>query len=197
MIHEIGVELGTALRGRGCSFPVVDGPEPTQPTSWSRERIVIERSGRDSYTAAPGHNINPRRYMIRNIGLKISIFAQSSRAGALAFEHERRAEQVLDMVLTSLVDIAGIRKNGMTLTGGEFVAPADLEKSESRGGAVYELTLSWERGVTKKTFAGAARPELVLPGGVISSRTLVSARGADDDGDPTTVPADAETACGA
>lgn len=198
MIHEIGVELAARLVVSGTPFPVVDGPESTKTATWGRERIVIERSGGDSFSAARSQHINPKHRRTRNIGGKITIYAQSPLSGATNFEHERRAEAVLDQVLVALDYVAAVRKNSWTPTGGEFVAPEDIKDSERRGGAVYELRFTFERAVMARTWANANRPEFTFGAGTLSSTTKVSmAHGADDDNDPNTVPATAETACGA
>lgn len=199
MIHEIGRELEGALLAQGCPFRVVDGPEATSDVTFRDSRIVIERDedAGDSFVSPKSQSINPKLYAIRNIAVKLTIYAQSAAIGAKPFEHRRRAEKVVDMIVVSLLAIAAVRKNGMTIRGGRFTRPADLEKSESVAGATYELNLTWERGITARTWAGEIRPEFVFVPGSMTSTTKASlANGADDDDDPTTVPATAETACG-
>lgn len=163
MIHEIGIELGAALALKGFplkGFPVVDGPEPTKTTTGARERIVIEHDdGGDSFRAVRGEHKNPNLRTIRNIGVKITIYAQATNAGATHWEHRRRAEHVLDLVLVALDKVIYARKNGYTLTKGRFVQPDDLAASEVIAGAVYELTFTVERGVAEQTWKGEKRPE--------------------------------------
>lgn len=195
MIHEIGRELEAALLAQGCPFKVVDGPEATAPVTYRDSRIVIERdeAAGDSFVLPASQTINPKMYAVRNIAVKITIYAQSAAAGAVPFEHRRRVERVLDMVIISMIEIAAIRKNGIKFTGGRFVQPTDLEKSEAIAGATYELKLTFERGVTKKTWAGAIQPEFTIVVGTIQNSTAVSrAFGPDDDNDPNTPPAIAE-----
>lgn len=193
MIHEIRRELSAALSALGCPFPVVDGPEGTQTTTFGRERIVFERdeTAGDSFVEPRSQKINPRLYKVRNIALKISIFAQSVAAGAASWEHQRRAEHVLHQVLVSLEEIASARKNGLKWGTGRFVRPKDLEASEVLKGAVYEIKLTFEQGIVRRTWAGAAAPEFTLGAGSMRSITKVS-QGNNDD-----VPPGAETACGA
>lgn len=189
MIHEIGRELQAALRAKGCPFNVVDGPEGQATTTYARERIVIEHDeAGDSFGPTRSQSRNPRNRMIRNVGVKITIYAQSSASGALEFEHRRRAEHVLDLVLVALEKVITARHNGWVVKAGRFINPEDLAKSETIGGAVYELSFTVERGVFDTTFTNAARPEFTMGAGGISSTTRAMRPGADE--------ADAEIACG-
>lgn len=203
MIHEIARELQAALRSRGCPFDVVDGVEPTKPTTYARERIVLEHdeAADDTFSPVRGAGAatrkNPAPLLVVNQALKATIYAQSPKAGAMPFEHRRRAEQVRDHLLVALRDVATERHNGWEPRAGRFVQPIDLERTEVIGGAVYELRFTFERGVKVETWKGDKRPEATLAGGMMRSRTKVSAQGWDDDNDPATVPANAETACGA
>lgn len=190
MIHEIGVELQAKLRAVRCPLPVVDGPEPTQTATNARERIVIEHDGDDRFGPARSQHVNPKQRMTRAIGAKITIFAKSPEPGARPYEHRRRAEHILDLVLVAMGEVAAERKNAWAPTGGRFVRAPDLEASERPGGAVYELDLTFDRAVLVQTWAGEIRPEAALGANSIRSRTNVSL--ATDD-DPTA----AKTACGA
>lgn len=175
MIHEIGVELMAQLKAQGCPFPVVDGPERTDPSTWSNERIVIVRDeGGDSFGPPPSQHVNPKMRMVRTIGVKATIYAQSPDPNATYFEHARRAEHALDLVLCALGYVAAIRKNVFTPTGGKFVQPDDLKTSEAPAGAVYELSFKFSRGVFDVTWTGAAQPTAVLTTGHITSTTKAS-----------------------
>ncbi len=200
MLHELGRELEAALLAQGCPFKVVDGPEGPKPVTYRDSRIVLEydEDAGDSYIAPRSQSINPRMYAVCLSSVKLTIFAQSVAIGAAPFEHRRRALKVRDMVIVSLIAIAAARKNAMVIKGGQFVQPADLAQSESVAGAAYEIKLTIERGISSHTWAGAILPEFVFDAASMMSTTKVSlAQGADDDDDPSTVPASAETACGA
>jgi len=194
MIHEIGVELGAQISAKGCPFPVVDGPEYRPTTTFARERIVIEHnpSSGDAFTQ-PGEgarhqaDLNPRTLMSRVIGVKITIYAKSPTRAAIYWEHKRRAEQVLDMVLCGLYKVVKIRKNLLSVKSGKFVLPDDLKESETPGGAVYELLITVDRGVADRNWDGTAGPTVTVPTGMIKSKTQAS----DEEGGET------ETACGA
>jgi hypothetical protein len=199
MLHEIGRELGAVLAANGCPFVVVDGPEQVTAATWGRRRIVIEHdAGGDSFSAPRNATRNPRIYQVRNIGVKLTIYAQSTATGARPFEHRRLAEQVLDQVVVALTDIAAVRRNAVKFTGGKFIQPADLDKSEFPPGVAYELTFTFDRGITGVTWAGAAEPETTITPGRVKSITKVSRVGTpDNDNNPNTPPPTAEIACGA
>lgn len=164
MIHELGVELRSKLSDRGCPVAVIDGPEATGTATFGRERIVIEESGNDDYVPPFSQQRNPVRKMVCHIAAKATIYAQSTKAGALDFEHRRRARLILDQVLVALSEIKSARKGkGCFIPeGGRFIVPADLENSERRGGAVYELEFKFERAVEERTWAGDAKPETTI-----------------------------------
>jgi hypothetical protein len=169
VIHDIGILLQAKLRTAGFgSAVVIDGPETSESASWGRERIVIERFGDERPSNVRSQRRNPEHVTVRPIPAKISVYAQSTKPGALPWEHANRADKIVDLVLIALNDIAATNTpyNVWAWTGGEFVSPPDLEKSARKGGAVFELRVTFERAVMRKTFAGAIEPEVELDGGV-------------------------------
>lgn len=194
MIHEIGIELQAKLAAKGCPFRVVDR-EAFKPTA-HRNIIVLEHTG-DTYGPAQSQSRNPKIYYTRNIGVKLTLYAQSTRAGAAEFEHRRVAETALDMVLIALRTIHAERKAGiaaLNIGAGKFIALEDAAKSERQGGAVYELALTFGRGVADLTWAGAGFTEFeITPGFVTSSTSVSGSHVPEDDDDPNTP----VTACGA
>lgn len=200
MIHEVGRELATKLKALGVPHEVVTGPEPTTTTTFARERIVIEQTGRDKFTHARSQHKNPDVRFICLQACRITIYAQSPRSGAQLFEHRRRANAVRDLVMCALEEVALTRKNGIAFGDGGFITPTDLAATELAQGAVYELSFTFERGVGKRKFTTGEvnTVKTIGPGGVsITSTTKLSLQGApDDDDDPHNIPAAAETACG-
>ncbi len=160
MLHEIGVELGAALAAQGCPLRVVDGPEATKTTTWARERIVIEHDDGDGFAPVRSQHRNPKFRMVRNVAAKVTVYAKSPAEGAMDWEHRRRAEHVLDLVLVALEKVLVARKNGWTPKGGAFIKPDDLQNSEVAGGAVYELKFTVERGVFEQKWNGDIRAQV-------------------------------------
>ena len=192
MLHEIGVQLEAALSELGCPFRVIDGDDDEnahRTTTYGRERIVFEHddSAGDSFTLPVVQRQHPSHSFVRVVGAKITIYAQSAKSGAKPFEHRRRAEHVLDLVLSSLSDVVAKRKNRILFNGGAFIRPDDLARTETGGGAVYELKFTIDRGVVKQSWAYETAPTLTLGTGLIRNRTEVF--GTDPD-------AEAEAACG-
>lgn len=200
MLHEIGLELQAALRARGCPLVVVDGPEDTKAATYGRERIVIEYDfdRGDSFGPVRSQRANPKHRFVSDEGAKITIYTQSTKPGAQPFEQRRRAKHVRDLVLIALDEVARTRRNVLTLAGGRFVRPEALEGTErDSAGAVYELTFSVDRAVHEQRWDGSIAGEWTVTAGSIASTTKVSALGGpDDDDNPQTPPATAETACG-
>jgi hypothetical protein len=196
MIHELGVELAAYLGSKGCPFVdfVVDGPELRPTTTFARERIVIEHDmqGGDTFTPRTVANREPGRIRLnRVIGVKLTIYAQCPNKGAAYWEHVRRAEHVLDMVLAGLDIIKVKRKNHLVWRGGKFVFPEDF-KPETAGGAVYELAFTFDRGVAVKNWDGTAEGTATITsvypvsssGVIIQNTDNVS--GSTEDGGPQT-----------
>jgi hypothetical protein len=163
MIHEVAVQVGQALAAKGCPFAVVDGPEFRPTATFARERVVIEHDpAGDSF--APRHQAdkNPRTRLTRNTGVKVTIYAQSAAKGATYWEHKRRAEHVLDMVLIAIDVIAKQRANLVVFRSGKFVYAKDFDGSETPGGAIYELFLTFDRGVADRNWDGTAQPTATI-----------------------------------
>ncbi len=175
MIREISVELQTELRAAGCPLSVIYDEVTTTATN-GRERIVMveDETGGDRFKPARSQRAYPRHVLTRAIGVKLTIYAQSSKAGAQTFEHRRRASHILDLVLVAMATVASKRKNSWEPTGGRFTKAADLEASERIGGAVYELSFLFDRGVFEQKWNGDTVETFEVAEGLFENRTDVS-----------------------
>jgi hypothetical protein len=199
MIEDIRKRLAAKLTAKGVPFKVVLGPEPGEAINYGPTRVVIEYDfdGRDSFAAAKsqhGAAHGPHRFT-RAQALKVTIYAQSTRTGALPFEHFRLANDVLTQVLVGMHDVASDKKNRFSPASGRFVRLADEKPDSTISGAKYELSCTFDRAISEAKWDGELRPHAAITS--IKSQTKVSGAGPDDDGDPNTIPADADTACGA
>jgi len=200
MIHEIGRELEALLLAQGCGFKVVDR-EAFARTAWVSGVIVIDETG-DTYGPPRSQSVNPKRHFDCATGAKLTVYGKSAKAGAAEFEHKRVARRAVDLCLVALRTIRAVRRIGLDIGAGGFVDIPDLAGSERKGGAVYELAFTFTRAVEDRTWAGSAAAEAGSAAGEgisdTANETLVSqAFGPDDDNNPNTPPASAETACGA
>jgi hypothetical protein len=194
MLAAITDELAAALKVQGVPFPVVFGPESTQDLYAASDRIVVEYDeDGDTFETPRGSHPNPRMPLRCWQGVRIRIYARANEANAGWRDHSRLANQVRQHVLAELDYLVRARKNFIQYGSGKFLTPLDAAGSAVFGGAVYEIKLSIDRGIERRTWAGAARPMVLIgPGGVaIKSTTKAS----DDPGAAGTPPVDAETAC--
>jgi hypothetical protein len=174
--HYIGTDLQAQFAAKLVPFHVVDGPEIRPTTTGGRERVVIEHdlSGGDSFapTHTPGQK-PPRTRLTRVAAYKVTIYAKSPTAGAAYWEHEQRAEAILDQVLVGLDLVAKMRANVVQFRSGKFVFPADLKASETPGFATYELFFTFDRGVTDAKWDGTTVETIVIPEGMIKNTVVV------------------------
>ncbi len=190
MIHEIGCELEAALLAKGCPIKVRDR-EATKPTAW-RNVIIIEHAGGDTFTPPRSQSENPKRYYVRNVGAKLTIYAQSAKSGANEFEHRRLAEHILDLALVGLRRVCAERRMLPDVARGQFVTVEDLAGSEVQGGAVYELPFTVARAVEDREWDGSIDDELTIATETTTTTYVSPAQGPDDDDDESTPPATAE-----
>jgi hypothetical protein len=188
MIQKIREELAAYLASK--SVPVtVELNEPVggskMQSTFGRSRITLDhetdRKG-DAFLPSRSQRLANQHRYTRSQAWILRIYAQSGRAGALRFEHERLANDILDFVLVGLDEIAAKRSNRWTPNGGSFVTIADLAESERPGGAVYELSLSFDRGVSEAvTWPAPDEPTATLIAGQLTSKTNVTSANADPD----------------
>lgn len=175
MIHDIARALQTRLTAKNCPVPVVMGPEQTQTTTGARERIVVERLYEpEAFDHVRGQHGNPKHIGNRHPKIRVAIFAQSVKAGALAFEHEERADRIIDIVWACLDRVARQDLQIAMSVSGQFVRPDDLAASGRLPGAAYEMTLEVMRAVRDVNFVGEAKPEITAGSDLFSNRTDVS-----------------------
>lgn len=199
MMHELGKELEAALVLKGCPFRVKDR-ESHKPTA-HRNVIVIEHDGGDTFSppkSQSGPNVDasaPKRWYLRTVGGKLTIYAQSTKAAATEWEHRRLAEHVLDLSLVALRTVCtnGDRRAQFVPGRGQFIELEDLEASEVKGGAVYELGFTVDRAVEERDWDGSLTGFVTIEPDMVQTTTHVSlANGPDDDDDESTPPATAD-----
>lgn len=177
-------DLATAMKAKGCPHPVVLGPERSKAAGYGTTRVVLERpKGDASDSSGPARSThgNPKLLGIRDVGVKLTVYARSPVTGARGQDHQDLAERLADLVIGELDTVVrNIPSLPMTLGASGFVVPEDLEGSEVDGGAAYQQMLTIPHGIARvmRTWAdlmsehaaGVLRPgglsevEIVEPG---------------------------------
>ena len=185
MIQKIREELAAYLAAR--AVPVtVEMNEPAGGTkaqvTFGRSRITLEEADglADSFESARAQRLANQVRFSRVQAWVLRIYAKSGRTGALDLEHKRLANDILDFVLAGLSEIAATRLNRFAPQRGGFVRLPDLAESERPGGAVYELALTFDRGVAEAvTWSSHDEPSVTLTAGQLTSKTNVTSANAD------------------
>lgn len=188
---DIAAELRPALLAKKCPFLVVVAPERTPKTAtWGNERVVVGYANGDKFDFVRSQHINPKQVATMALGLTVTIYAKSPKAGALPVEHQERAQSVARLVVPALARILRSQHTPPTFVGGAYSTPDDLAAGDAPGGAVYTIALTVLTGMPDADWTGAAADEFVIGANGMTSTTKVSLAGASDD-------AAGETACGA
>jgi hypothetical protein len=181
MLLTLTRNLDARMRAKGFPFRVVAGPE--RAPDRSAPRVVIEFDPGGDGFGPPMRG--PKMVMTRIVRAIARVYAKATVEGASVSEHRRIAEQMLDMLLAALdFEIRARLRTKWSRLAGAFVAPPDIERSETWSGAVYELRFEFYRAVMPRTWAGEGPPTAELEG--IRSTTVVTGPGAVGE----------ETACG-
>jgi hypothetical protein len=193
MLATICRELDLALKLQHVPFPVVFGPERSDPVSSAFGRLVIEHMARgDSFDPPIGTHPNPKVHFIRWQGARLRLYARSNVSNARHENHTALAERAIDAIMCELSVCVRARKNRIRVDpGAGFVPLEDAVGSQTWGGVVYELTFAIDRACERRTWEGEAADEVTIGDEVtLTSTTKVSAKL----GPAGTPPADAEDA---
>jgi len=194
VIYEIHKEVATELKAQGCPLPVVYGPERQGlGAALPASRIVFERDRSRGDVAKPGkaRTSNPRMVAARAMGAVCRIYAQSTLTGAAGHDHERLADQAVDLVTVALHKVIGRRQTEWAISSAKLLSREELALRglEVWPGVVYEMRFAVDRGVFDATWAGEAVEELPVADDLIVSKTEVSLANGPS-------PVVTETACG-
>lgn len=166
-VHHLANDLAAELAARKCPIRVVDR-EPSQPTTYAMERVVVEIAGRDSFGApvmpGGGGGGKPRLTHSCTTPVRLTLYVKAPQPGALEFEHEDRAIALRDMVLSALATIASRKRIRIAAGGGERVHAPDLEKSEKWPGVRYVLDVAVTTSVAVRDWAGDTAPAATVAG---------------------------------
>lgn len=182
MIYDVSREVESKLRAQKYPFRVVYGPLHLHREDYPSGLIVFERAAVSESIGSPkGQQVNPRKLATRQTQGRARVYAKASKAGARLNEHEALCDYVVDAVIVAVEEAITEAKMG-TLTWSEarYLTPAerqaearDQQTADNRTqsypleqwpGVVYQLQFNFERGVAKRDWLHAARPEVGAPG---------------------------------
>ncbi len=162
-MHEIFVLLRAALKAKGVPSEIVYGPtQVPAKVGASRIQFLRDYEAGDQVRGPNSQRMNPRQVAVRAMGGKILVFASSAIEGAQRHNHERLAEQVVDMVHVALHDIVSQAMTQWRIQRASFVADAT---TDGWAGVVYELRFSVDRGVADLSWSGEAAAEFDVVAG--------------------------------
>lgn len=192
MIYELSQDIETELQAR--LFPV-HVEYQSRVARETFENVIVfkrDREGGDSVGPARGVNPNARRFAQRTLGVEAKVYVRSPEDGAHVGTHEFECEDLVDALLVALEEWAKENQAWpIEITSARYLSEAELNGIETWPGVVYQLKFGVPRGIYKRDFSRAARPEGAA--GSVASVTHVRLPGASP-GDPGDDPA---TGCGA
>ena len=160
MIHEIFVQLRTALKAKGVPFELVYGPTQVAPkVGATRIQMLRDYDAGDQVLPSLSQHRNPRVFAARGMGALVRVHAQNTVAGAQRHDHERIADLIVDQVQVELYKIVRAAKTMWRVTRAGLVADTT---TDGWSGVVYELHFQVDRGVRDVTWAGDADGEMTM-----------------------------------
>ncbi len=157
MTHEIFVLLRAALKAKGVPVECIYGPtQVPMKVGASRLQMLRDYEAGDRVVEPYTQRANPRQVAVRMMGAKILVFAHSALDGAARHNHERLAEQIVDMAHVCMHDIVLGALTLWRITKAGFLPDAT---TDGWAGVVYELRFQIDRGVADLTWAGEAAAE--------------------------------------
>jgi len=162
MIYDLAKEVALELAEQGCPYRVVYGPDRFTDVSAADTHIVFSRIGSSELVVAnTSFKQNPKLRAIRRIGATVRVIASSTLPGALQEDHERLADQILDLLIIAIKKVTAVWRVEFNAVSGQFLdaESAYLPGLETWPGVVYDLQIQIDRGVFDRTWQGEARPE--------------------------------------
>ena len=182
MIYDVSREVDAKLRAQSYPFRVEYGPAHLHREGYPTGVIVFERSSAPEPIGSPkGQQVNPRKVATRQTQGRVRVYAKSGKAGSRLNEHQALCDYVVDAVIVAVEEtITEARMGTLTWADARYLTPAELQAEardqqvadnrtqtyplEQWPGVVYQLQFSFERGVAKRDWLHASRPEVGAPG---------------------------------
>lgn len=183
MIYQLSLNVEETLRGRGWPVRVVYGRERMKREAIPSMLVVIERDDDqgDSVGGPIGVNRNPRSSSVRYLGVRADVYVRDGRAGAMLHEHQHVCDDLVDALVVALFEWQEAAKvPAFTYAESRYLKPEEIngdKGGEHTTGVVYRLRFAVPRGVTAKTYEGAAEETVALD--AVTTTTRVTLNGDD------------------
>lgn len=162
MIDLMSRDVEAMLRKREFPFRVVYGPERLKRSAGQTFiHFDRDRESGDGARAMISAQSHPRVRRIRDLGVVVTVYAQSTKASARYSEHEELCDALVDAIMFALDEWFTGAKTGALpeYTESRLLRGEELEAEYAQWpGVVYRLRFDLPRGVRELTFKGEARP---------------------------------------
>jgi hypothetical protein len=164
-------DVSDILRARNFPVRVEYGPERLTRGMQAGSPLILferDRESGDGVRPAQGAQRNARMKRVRDLGVLVTVFAQSSQDGARSNEHEAFCDSIVDALIVALDEwFQGAKTGALPEYSESKMLPASELEGEYRqwAGCVYRLRFDLPRGVREWTHvAEDTRPRGDLPG---------------------------------
>ncbi len=183
MIYEMARDLDASLRARLYPIRVSYSPERLKREDHASQVLVWrDHEATDNVRAVQGSDRNPRLGLIRDLAVRVVVFARSSKPGARVNEHHWVCEQYVDAVMTSLAMWLVEGRTGTTfpavVTEARYLGEKERPDLEQWPGVAYQIRFRVPRGVRVVDYTGQGQPEATVAG--VGNRIEIQVKGQDD-----------------
>lgn len=163
MLGSLTDTLRARLRERGVPFDVEYGPERMRQTSLAKSHIVLERDRErgDVFKGPASNTRNPRIVETWGLGCVCRVYAQSTKNGARARDHEELCDEIVRQIVLSLREIVAANRLRWAITGSGYLSAESMDERgmEAWAGVVYELAFQVDRGISDTEYNGEKAAE--------------------------------------
>jgi hypothetical protein len=168
VFETVYVRVRDWMQGKGLPNGWLTYGRPQVPPGKGATRLFLcpdDDSG-DAVGPAKAQRMNPVQVAVRAVGIKLTIYAASTKEGAQAYHHEDLAIRIANLAHVALLRCAerGFRASGVSGTTSTevrvlragFVADAS---TDAWSGRVYEMRFQVDAPVNDVTYLGEAPAE--------------------------------------
>lgn len=176
MIHQLALDLEARLHARQYPVRVEYGADErlARGAATSYEIMIRRAPKGDAVRSIVASRTEPRNKLVRDLAVEATFYVQSRHSGAMAHEHERDCDALVDAFLVALHGWTVESKAGTSVdvTESRYLSPDEYNGSETFFGVVYRLVFNVARGVADKIYEDGAQLAAVIK--TVSTATSVA-----------------------